>query len=488
MKKNKFISKIKNYKPPKCITLLIAILPVLFVLIKKDAIDNDAWFLLNHGRYIFNNGFPTIEPFSMHQGFSFVMQQWLSASIFWFFYKLLGEFGLRLVVFIISFLITYFIYKISMLLSNKKFYVSCFISFIIVLLMIPFLTTRPQIFTYLIILIEVYILELYFKNDNKRYLYFLPILSLLEINLHSSMWFMLFVFMIPFILDSFKINIRFLKREGHKKIPLFCALIIMVLVGLINPYGVKAITYIFSSYGIPEVNSFVLEMKPLTIVGLIGKLYFATMFLILFFYIFYNSEKKYKLRYFLFYCGTLYLALSSAKCVPYFLIMGIIPISYYIKDDTYKSSINYSKRFEILCEVLCFIIVISCFVIAYVLKPNIESLEMKNATDYILKNYDKNKVKVYTDYNDGAFVEFKGFKCYIDPRAEVYFKSNNKKEDIFKEFYDLSNNNVECDVFLEKYKFDLLLLNEKSVLKKCASNKYKEVYNDKYRSVFERIH
>jgi hypothetical protein len=30
-------------------------------------LDNDTWFLLNSGRYIQNNGFTTIEPFSIHQ-------------------------------------------------------------------------------------------------------------------------------------------------------------------------------------------------------------------------------------------------------------------------------------------------------------------------------------------------------------------------------------------------------------------------------------
>ena len=488
MKKNKLINTIINYKPPKIVLLLLVILPALIVFTKKEVLDNDIWFLLNHGKYVLSHGFPTIEPFSIHEGLSFIIQQWLSASIFWIAYKFLGDFGLRLILLIVTLLITYFIYKICMLLSNKKIYVSYFISFIVSMLMLLFLTTRPQIFTFLILLIEVYLIELYIKTKKRKYLYFLPLLSLLEINLHASMWFMQFVFILPFIIDSYKINLGFISSEGYDRKPLFIIILIMALVGFINPYGVKSILYIFSSYGIEEINIFILEMKPLTINGFVGKSYFLVFFAVLFFYIFYDSNKKYKLRYFLFYCGTLYLALSNVKGVPYFLMMGIIPVSYYIKDSSKESHVKkYPKKFEYICLCIVLIIFGATTVVAYNRTPNMKTLKVKKATDYILKNYDKNKIKVYADYNDGGFVEFNGIKSYIDPRAEVFLKKNNKKEDIFIEYYNVSNYKLDCLTFLEKYKFDLLLLENNSVLHKCAYNKYKQVYRDNYRCVLERI-
>ena len=40
-------------------------------------IDNDGWFLLNHGRYVLEYGIPYVEPFTIHENFSFVMQHYL---------------------------------------------------------------------------------------------------------------------------------------------------------------------------------------------------------------------------------------------------------------------------------------------------------------------------------------------------------------------------------------------------------------------------
>ena len=40
----------------------------------------------------------------------------------------------------------------------------------------------------------------------------------------------------------------------------------------------------------------------------------------------------------------------------------------------------------------------------------------------------KNDLKIYAGYNDGGYVEFRGYKSYLDPRAEVLLKNNNGKE------------------------------------------------------------
>ena len=90
---------------------------------------------------------------------------------------------------------------------------------------------------------------------------------------------------------------------------------------------------------------------------------------------------------------------------------------------------------------------------------------------------------------DGSYAMFKGFKVYIDPRAEVYLKSNNQQEDIFLEYYNLQYGLIKVEDFLTKYNFDILLLDEKdkiyNYLNEFASN-YEEVYNDNKRFVYQR--
>ena len=70
-----------NYHPSKKMLFLYFNIPLILVLFWRVEY-NDIWFLLNHGKYVLNNGFPSIEPFTIHQNFSFVMQQWLSPLYF----------------------------------------------------------------------------------------------------------------------------------------------------------------------------------------------------------------------------------------------------------------------------------------------------------------------------------------------------------------------------------------------------------------------
>lgn len=58
----------KQYKSNKILLVFFIILIPIAVLLVRD-LDNDTWFMLNHGRYILKNGlYPEYEPFTVHQG------------------------------------------------------------------------------------------------------------------------------------------------------------------------------------------------------------------------------------------------------------------------------------------------------------------------------------------------------------------------------------------------------------------------------------
>lgn len=490
--KQRIVNTVKNYRPPKFVIGILLLLPLVFTYIKNLKLDSDIWFLLNHGRYVLENGFTRMEPFTIHSNFSFVMQQWLSASIFWIIYKYLGELGLRLFLVIFIVLIIFIVYKLCILLSENKFYLSSSITIIIAMLLSAFyIVNRPQIFSCIIFLLEFYVLELYIKRKNNKYLYILPILSLLLINLHASMWFMLFLFMLPYLLDSFKFNLGFIKSEGYNKKPLFVVLILMLLVGFINPYGIDAITYIFGSYGINEINEIIGEMKVLNINDLFGKIAYTTIFIVTFIYIFYKNGNL-KLRYFLLYCGSLYMALSNNKSFMLFIIASIFPLAYYLKDkfNVYIDKFGkYPKKIQIIYKCVCFVALIIgvLSLIKNITNKTYNNLEIptKDSVEYIVNNYDISNVKVYTGFNDGAYAQFNGLRTYMDARAEVFLKANNKKEDIFLEYYNLQYTNIDCNEFLNKYNFDLLILAKDDKLNMCLDN-YTEVHKDENRSVYEK--
>ena len=105
-----------------------------------------------------------------------------------------------------------------------------------------------------------------------------------------------------------------------------------------------------------------------------------------------------------------------------------------------------------------------------------------------LDQYPKDKIVLFTYFNDGAYFEYHGYKAYMDPRAEVFFRKNNKKEDIFTEYVNVSRGNIDYDKFIDKYKFTHLEVRKDiklyDYLKK--NKNYKLVCKQKKTYLFER--
>ena len=49
--------------------------------------EADTRFIMNLGRYVLEHGFPHVDPFTIHEGLTLVVQQWLSGVFFWEVYK-----------------------------------------------------------------------------------------------------------------------------------------------------------------------------------------------------------------------------------------------------------------------------------------------------------------------------------------------------------------------------------------------------------------
>ena len=115
-----------------------------------------------------------------------------------------------------------------------------------------------------------------------------------------------------------------------------------------------------------------------------------------------------------------------------------------------------------------------------------------NAVDAIEEASGGNKdVKVYVGYNNGGYAEFRGYKAYLDPRAEVFLKKNNGKEDILEEWEDFIMGKVGLNEFLGKYNFDYLIVDEwhETKLYRLGNEKYEMIYenDDDKIKVLEKI-
>ena len=473
------IKKIFNLKT--CIYVISFLIPSMVLLLFCQGFDNDIWYILAEGRSILQNGVYLIDPLSMHVGLQVVVQNYLSAVVFWLFYALFGLKSIYLLVVIINLVICFLLYKICMLISNNNKLLSLLtMMYIDINLSLFFVVTRPQIFSFALILLAIYLLELYIKTDKNKYLYFLPLVSIAEINLHASLWVMLILIMIPYLIDSF--YCKKLQLQGYKKMPLFIAFVVTFIAGFINPYGIKAITFIFRSFFNNEMHLYIKEMQPFNITNITCAFIFNTVIVTCFLYFFFR-DGHIRFRYLCIYAGTLLISLISLKGFGVFITVGIFPIAYLLKDiikyRPFKK--KFIKVFMAIITLILFVVSVSfTSYLAIVRYKNLSSYNrMEKAVDVIDFFTHESSAHVFTSFNDGGYLEFRGYHSYIDPRAEVFLKVNNKKEDIYKEYNDFELELIPVEEFLDKYNFDFIVVSiEDRLYYHMIFDNYFTIYDD----------
>ena len=470
----------RSEKHAKIFLLLLLYLPCFFL---HTDLDNDIWFLLNSGRYVLQNGIPYIEPFSMHQNMSFIMQQWFTAVIYWGAYSKLGIAGLLAIVFLVFACIISVVYQLAKYLSKGNFIASFLAAFLTALLLTPFLVSRPILFTLLILICELYLLERYIGEQKIGYLIPLPILSALLVNMHAARWPVQFVLLLPYVIDSFRFRVLMVEGQGYDKRFFFPAILLMFAAGFANPYGIGAMTYLFRSYGYTEINQ-VNEMMPANINNVLGILIFATFFLVGAIY-FLKKNGKTRLRYVLLTMGTAVLALSSTRSFVLFVVCSMFPLAYWLKDIKLpENKIKTQKGTLVLRVVLIVLVSLELVYALYSRAVKVAQTEVEppvaGAVHYLLASESPENVVLYTGYDDGGYAEFMGFRPYIDPRAEVFVQKNNKARDIMKEYYLLQAGGLYYKELLDEYHFTHLVVSDYDILHTYLpyDSDYRLVYDD----------
>ena len=231
------------------------LIPVLLILCANHAIDNDSWYVSAEGRAILQNGIYHEDVLSMHEGLHVVVQNYGFAAIFYLIHSILGAPGIYLAMIILNFVILFLLYKIYMLLSKKNVDLSLILMAATdIVLGFGFIVTRAQMVDYVVFLALIYALELFVASGKTKYLWWIPALSLLLINLHASVWWVILAIMATYIIGSIK-GPRVLHLQGYRTKPLLFAAVAAFLVGFLNPYGVEMMTSVFGGYrGVAELN------------------------------------------------------------------------------------------------------------------------------------------------------------------------------------------------------------------------------------------
>ena len=157
--------------------------------------------------------------------------------------------------------------------------------------------------------------------------------------------------------------------------------------------------------------------------------------------------------------------------------------------------IIYSFKRQIKKEVPVYsiiILVLIVLIIPFIKEKDTYTIEdptRAKIVNYLNKNTSKDKVILFTYFNDGPYLEYNGYKVYMDTRAEIFLKKNNKKEDIFDEYYKVLIGKIDYEKFTKKYNFTHLLVNKNTKIDDYLKHNknYRKVYTYKNIYLYERI-
>jgi len=190
---------------------------------------------------LYENFYSFTEPNS-----SFINHHWLAGIIFYFLF-IIGGFKLLSIFNILITLLTIgIVYRHAFKRSN--FWLASLLILPVILIMSQRLDVRPEIFSYLFLVLTFFILDQFRRNNNYKKLFWLILIMLFWINLH--IYFFLGLFLISLVLLEKFINYLYASRSiliSLKKVKkLFYITALSYLVCLINPNFINGLLYPFN--------------------------------------------------------------------------------------------------------------------------------------------------------------------------------------------------------------------------------------------------
>jgi hypothetical protein len=228
----------------------LMLLLVLFTLTTREVTDPDFWWHLKAGQHIFETAaVPHTDIFSFtFAGREWVAHEWLSELLIYATFKWLGWGGLVVsfaVIVTAAFAISY--------IYCERLTANPFISWSAVMLgavaTAPVWGVRPQMFSLFLATLFLTVLSNYLRHQGRRWLWLLPPLMLLWVNLHGG--YVLGLVLIALTICGTALDGLFEnepRAEVWKRVaPLAFIFIACVLVVPLNPNGVRMFSYPFET-------------------------------------------------------------------------------------------------------------------------------------------------------------------------------------------------------------------------------------------------
>ena len=251
-------------------------------------------------------------------------------------------------------------------------------------------------------------------------------------------------------------NYKIIRKESYNLKNLIIILLMVSLTGLITPIHGTPYTYIINSMfgesnfenGLASID-YIVEMQPIIPITNIA---FITFSIILFaFMIFLPS--KIKMEHVFLVLGLYGMSLISVRYVRLLVLIGAYVINdlwVYTTNLLMEDDINSLEKFFVKASaIICLFVFTIIFTSNELIKSENDKYIEKNkypveAVEYIKKNIDCEKMRIYNSYENGSYLMLNNIPVFIDSRLDVYCSEFNDT-DIFYDFVSVKSGNKHYD-------------------------------------------
>lgn len=480
----------ENKKSKKIIITLFAIFGVLIfvLLISKIPLQNDTLFDIKLGEKYLTEGINTNDDFSIHENLKYVSHHFLVNIITFLVYNTFGFVGLYLLEILLTLVIAFLFFTANKIfLKNTK--LAYFAIFIEMLFMLPFISVRAQMYSYILFLVEIICIEKFLSTKKFRYLALLSVLPLFIINFHAGTIFFYFIIIGVYLLGYIKVNTQKLVNDEERKKNLkylFIPIIVGSILMFINPFGIDSVLYSIKTLGNSFITENISEFQSANIANaLIAYIY---MFIWINVYIFTNKKIKTYQMFFLY--GTMFMTLISIRHFSLMVIVSVTNVEHLISviKTMYNKYICGIKKEKIntINVIMCSTYMVVMFVTgaffgepdSYEFLPE-EEYPLKGM-EYINSNIPENS-RIFNEYTWGSLMMLNNRKVFIDSRADLYTNEYNKGTNVAIDYIDAIQCKKDFNKIFEKYSIDYLFISTDSNLYYNVENNpnYETLYKDK---------
>ncbi|HEX2620568.1 MAG TPA: hypothetical protein VHL11_10480 [Phototrophicaceae bacterium] len=417
-------------------TSIIILFLLLFALATRIPLDTDTWWHLRAGQWMVEHGqIISGDPFShTAAGVVRVPADWLSQVVLYGIWALAGNFGLALFTSTLATAGMATLFRAS----DGSAYLKAFLMILGAATAAVFWSARPQMFTFFLSGLLIYLIALYKRREIDRLWWIIPLMWIWG-NLHGGYFIGLLLLygtltgevvnhLLPRVLPFMQPAPHRIELPRLRKLALVTVLSTAVL--LINPAGLRLLLLPFETFTLGPLRQYIQEWNPPDftqpfIFPFVGLLVLTIIALI-------TSWRKLDWSEALLVGGSGYLAVTAARNLSFFAVVAIPVLSYHLNAWFERRGwvIQTIKRptwrqIRLNRVLICVIGVVALAKVLLVLDTKLGDAAMNGifpvkAVTYLNQAHPDGKM--FNSYNWGGYLMYNApdYPVYIDGRTDLY--------------------------------------------------------------------